>query len=235
MRKRINSILENSPVYNWFMIVIIIASMIPLAFKEPPPLLHVVDIVAVSIFIADYIARWITADLTSQRFNKGAFLTYPIRPMAIIDLLSILPSIVLINPAFRAFRVLRLIRALRVFRLFRYSKSVRAIVNVLIDQKNSLLAVGGLAIGYILISALILFQIEPETFDNYYDAIYWATISLTTVGYGDIFAQSDIGRLMTMISAVVGIAIVALPAGVITAGYLEEIKKYRSDSRDDVK
>lgn len=68
-----------------------------------------------------------------------------------------------------------------------------------------------------------MFNVEPETYNNFFDAIYWATVSLTTVGYGDIYAVSVIGKVITMISSLFGIAIVALPAGIITAGYMEEI------------
>lgn len=76
-----------------------------------------------------------------------------------------------------------------------------------------------------MISALIMFNVEPDTFGNFFDAIYWATVSLTTVGYGDIYATSTLGKIITMISSIFGIAIVALPAGIITAGYMDEINK----------
>ena len=82
-----------------------------------------------------------------------------------------------------------------------------------------------LAAAYIVICALIIFNVEPDTFDNFFSAIYWATVSLTTMGYGDIYPVSTIGRVVTMLSSFVGIAIVALPAGIITAGYMDEIKK----------
>jgi potassium channel family protein len=82
-----------------------------------------------------------------------------------------------------------------------------------------------LALGYIFISALIIFNVEPSTFPNFFDALYWATISLTTVGYGDIYAVSTTGKIITMISSFLGIAIDALPAGIITAGYMKEIKE----------
>ena len=85
--------------------------------------------------------------------------------------------------------------------------------------------VGLLALGYIFISALIIFNVEPSIFPNFFDALYWATISLTTVGYGDIYAVSTTGKIITMISSFLGIAIVALPAGIITAGYMKEIKE----------
>lgn len=91
-----------------------------------------------------------------------------------------------------------------------------------------MLVVGGLAIGYIVISALIMFNVESATFPSFFDAVYWATVSLTTVGYGDIYAVSTIGKVITMLSSVFGIAIVALPAGIVTAGYMEEINKDES-------
>lgn len=92
-------------------------------------------------------------------------------------------------------------------------------------QKKVLAAVATMAVAYVLVSALVIYNVEPESFETFFDAIYWATISLTTVGYGDIYPVSTIGRIVTMISSVFGIAIIALPSGVITAGYLAEINK----------
>ena len=108
--------------------------------------------------------------------------------------------------------------------MFRYSKSISIIAEVIKKQKTALIAVGTFAIGYVLIAALIIFNVEPNTFNNFFDAVYWAVVSLTTVGYGDIYPVSLAGRLVTMVSSFIGVAIVALPSGVITAGYLEEIK-----------
>ena len=82
-----------------------------------------------------------------------------------------------------------------------------------------------MAAAYILVSALVIYNVEPESFGTFFDAIYWATISLTTVGYGDIYPVTTIGRIVTMISSAFGIAIIALPSGVITAAYLAEIDK----------
>ena len=81
------------------------------------------------------------------------------------------------------------------------------------------------ALGYVFISALVIFNVEPETFSSFFDALYWATVSLTTMGSGDIYPVSTIGRIVTMLSSFIGIAIVALPAGIITAGYMEELEK----------
>lgn len=99
--------------------------------------------------------------------------------------------------------------------------------------KDALTFVGVLAIGYIFVTALIIFNVEPNTFPTFFDAIYWATISLTTVGYGDIYAVSNVGKILTMISSLLGIAIVALTAGIITAGYMEAVSKQDDDKGFD--
>lgn len=244
-RKRIFEIIEKSEgkdnlsaAYDFFMIVVIIISLIPLAFKTESSILLIIDKSAAIIFIIDYLLRWLTAD---HKFNKPgvlSFIRYPISSMALIDLVSILPSFSIISSGFKVLRVLRMIRALRVVRVFkamRYSKSFEIISNVLKSSKSSLMAVCTLAGGYILVSALIIFNVEPESFTNFFDAVYWATVSLTTVGYGDIYPVSTLGRIITMLSSIFGIAIVALPAGIITAGYMSEISKRDEDntSSDD--
>ena len=210
------------------MIVTIIISLIPLAFKEDTFLFVAMDKVTVAIFILDYILRWITADYKFSKKTVASFARYPFSPMAIVDLVSILPSLSIVSSGFKLLRFLRMIRAMRVFRVLkamRYSRSFEIIGNVLKSSKESLVAVCTLAGGYILISALVIFNVEPESFGSFFDAIYWATVSLTTVGYGDIYPVTTLGRIITMISSIFGIAIVALPAGIITAGYMSEINK----------
>lgn len=101
--------------------------------------------------------------------------------------------------------------------------NIKIILNVFKKQKDALYIVCVLAVGYILITALLIFNVEPETFDTFFDAVYWATVSLTTMGYGDIYATTTIGQIITMVSAIFGIALITLPAGIITAGYMEEI------------
>ncbi len=88
------------------------------------------------------------------------------------------------------------------------------------------------AIFYIFISALFIFSIEPESFGNFFESLYWATTALTTVGYGDIYPVTDSGRLISMLSSFFGIAMVALPSGVITAGFIKELELNGSTSED---
>ena len=241
-RKRIFEIIEKSngndqlsSFYDVSMIIVIVLSLVPLAFKGESVLFKTIDRTTVIIFIVDYLLRWITAD---YKLHKGgsSFIRYPFTTMAIIDMISILPSLTVINSGFKVLRVLRMIRAMRVIRVFkamRYSKSFKIIGNVLRASKDSLIAVCALAGGYILVSALIIFNVEPDSFSSFFDAIYWATVSLTTVGYGDIYPVSTMGRIITMVSSIFGIAIVALPAGIITAGYMKEISNSYSEDEGE--
>lgn len=244
MRKRIYGVIEVgeekdkvSQAYDILMMITIIVSIAPLAVKTENMATTIIDRVTVTIFIIDYILRLITAD---YRLKKGAlsFIEYPFTFMAIIDLVSILPSLSILSRGFRVLKVARLLRTLRVFRVFkafRYSKNISMLVNVFRKQKDSLVVVGWLAVGYIVTTALIIFNFEPDTFDSFFDAVYWATVSLTTVGYGDIYATSIVGKIITMLSAVFGIAVVALPAGIITAGYMKELDDAKERDHSDTK
>ena len=83
-----------------------------------------------------------------------------------------------------------------------------------------------------LLSALIMFNAEPDSFPTFFDAFYWAMVTLTTVGYGDIYPVSVTGRVVSMISSFMGIAIVALPTGIITAGYMDALKQQKPPADD---
>lgn len=241
MRKKIFDIIEPadkgdklSSIYDFFMMFTIVLSLVPLAFKETNTAFTVIDSVTVCIFCIDYLLRLITADYKLKKSYKSFFI-YPLTPMAVVDLLSILPSVTFFHNALRLLKILRLLRTFKVFRalkFLRYSKSFMIISDVLNKQKKVLSAVATLAAAYILISALVIYNVEPESFETFFDAIYWATISLTTVGYGDIYPVSDVGRIVTMISSVFGVAIIALPSGVITAGYLSKIEKSDNENEE---
>ena len=231
-----------SRAYDFIMLLAIAASIIPLMFRFQSTLFWLMEIVATVCFIIDYIFRWSTADYHSDRSRLGAFLVYPFTPMAIIDLLSILPIFNIANPAFRVTRVYRLMRILRIFRVIRYFEPLKIIFSVIRRQRRILWTVLVLSVFYIFITALIMFNAEedinPETgkylFENFFDAFYWAACTLTTVGYGDLYPISHIGRVISIISSMVGIAIIALPSGIITAGYMDELNR-RNEKKKDIK
>ncbi len=242
MRKRIFEIIESSSedklisAYDVVMLSAIVVSIVPLAFKNPPAVYGYTDIITTILFIIDYVLRLITADYKMGKKGILSFLRYPFTPWAIIDLVSILPAINVLNNGFKLFRLFRIIRTLRVFRVFkalRYSQSIIVIVDVIKRSKDALYAVCTFAVAYTIITALIIFNVEGDTFTTFFDAIYWATVSLTTVGYGDIYPVTTAGKIITMISSIFGIAIVALPAGIITAGYMDAINETKKNENEE--
>lgn len=212
-------------IYDFLVMITIVLSIVSLAFRNTHKLFLYIEFFSVTVFIIDYLLRFITADFHLNK-SKMSFFIYPFTPMAIIDLLSVLPFFAVICGGIKfpkLFRLLRTLKLLRLFKFIRYSKSLDLIINVFKRQKRILSAVATMAICYILVSALIMYNVEPNHFDNFFEAVYWAAITLTTVGYGDIYPSTTIGRIVTVISSVFGIAIVALPSSIITAGYLSEI------------
>lgn len=237
LRKYIFSIIEPSSkfntrasqIYDIIIIVFIFASIVPLFFKGTNDFFLFLDYISAAIFIFDYAMRWLTADLKLNK-GKGSFALYPVTPWAIIDLLSIIPVFGLLTPSFVLLRTLRIFRVFRVFKGLRYSKNFELIANVFKNNKRSFITLAIIAGAYIIISALIVFNVEPDTFQDYFDALYWSVTALTTVGYGDLYPITDAGRVVSMISSLVGIAIVALPSGIITAGFMEELNRNETDS-----
>ncbi len=239
MRKRLYEIIEVSKkgdrasyIYDAVMLTAIFTSLLPLAFKEAHVGFVVTDIITSVLFVADYILRLVTADYKLDKKGASAFIRYPFTPWAIVDLLSILPSIGIFVRGLSFIRVLRVFRVFRVFKAFRYSKTMVTVVGVIKDSRDALVAVCTLALGYILTSALIIYNVEGDSFESFFEAVYWATISLTTVGYGDIYPVTTAGRIITMLSSVFGIAIIALPSGIITAGYMKALND--ADTERDI-
>jgi len=254
LRKRIYNVIEPrnhetalSRAYDYLMLIAIVIGIIPLMFRTQVKLFWYFDIISCLCFLLDYILRWITSDYRSNGSTGKrwfSFIIYPITPMAIIDMLSILPTVNLLAPSFKLFRVSRLLKILRVVKVIRYFEPLEIILSVIWKQRKILLTVLSLAVFYIFITAIIMFNgeedINPETgeylFDSFFDAFYWAACTLTTVGYGDLYPISDTGRAISIISSMVGIAIIALPSGIITAGYMEELrsrKKRQGTKIDD--
>lgn len=230
-----------SRIYDWVMLMAIVIGIIPLMFRSHTKLFWYLDLISGLCFIVDYVLRWAVADRRSRHGRLMGFLTYPFTPMAIIDLLSILPTLNLIAPAFKLMRVSRLLKLLRIIKFIRYYEPLEIILAVIRRQGRILWTVCSLALFYIFITALIMFNAEedinPETgeylFRNFFDAFYWAACTLTTVGYGDLYPISNIGRAISIMSSIVGIAIIALPSGIVTAGYMAELENRRKNRNDE--
>jgi voltage-gated potassium channel len=113
-------------------------------------------------------------------------------------------------------------------------------IRVLNKERQVLCSVLIMAVLYIFITALIMFNAEPQinpntgqiTFHSFFDALYWATVTLTTVGYGDLCPVTNLGRMVSMLSSIFGVAIIALPSGVITASYLDELRESKKQIKN---
>lgn len=245
-RKRLFEIIEIgapgdmvSQAYDILMMVAIIVSIFPLMFIEDYLAFYYMEQVTVALFILDYLYRWMTADLKLGK-GKLSFLIYPITPWAIIDLLSILPVFTVLSKGFKLLRMARLLRILRLLKIIRYATQIQVLMKVIRKEKRVLLTVLGISVFYVFITALVMFNAEPHvnpntgaaTFEDFFDALYWATVTLTTVGYGDVIPVTSLGRFVSMLSSLFGVAIIALPSGVITASYLDELRAARKKEEE---
>ncbi len=234
-KRRIYEVIEVSSIgdvssraYDVLMTTAVLVGMVPLTLKRDNAYTVIIEVVTCIIFLIDYCARVYTADYKMGYKSIKAYIAYILTPLAIFDLLSILPVLYLFLPVSSSIGLFKLFRIFRILKLIRYSKTMIVIANVLRKAKKQLMAVLILIIIYIFVSAMLIFQLEPNLFENFFDALYWATISITTIGYGDIYPTTDVGRLITMVSALVGVAVIALPSGMITAAYISEITKKKS-------
>lgn len=217
MREKIYSLILKSDkrsinyIYDIFISFIAILSILPLMFKRNLPSFSMIERSTVAIFIIDYALRFIVSDyILGKKF--WSFVIYPFTLGALIDLISILPFG-------------RIFRVFRIFKMLRYMDFFLYIIDVYRRIKQVLFNVLIIAISYIFITALFMFNAEGDSFNNFFEALYWATTALTTVGYGDIYPKTMLGRIISMITSVFGIAVIALPSGVIMANIIAGIDK----------
>ena len=233
-KKRIYEIIEAaqggdrvSKVYDTMIMTCVIVGMVPLVLKRVNSFTWLIDLTTLIVFMVDYILRIYTSDYKMGYFSYKAYLWNLFSPMEVIDFLSILPIVCFFVPSTSGLQLIRLFRIARIFKLARYSKTINSISNVLRRVGRPLVAVFALAFVYIIITGIIMFQLEPQNFDSFIDAFYWASISLSGVGYGDITPVTTVGKIISSISSLVGVAVIALPTGIITAAYTREISKVK--------
>jgi len=192
-------------------------------------ILSVVDEITVFFFAVDYVLRIITARQQFKGYSTGkAIGKYVTSGYGIIDLLSFLPHYLpMFFPAGAAvFRMFRVVRIFRLFRINAYSDSLTLIGNVLSKKKTQILASVFVIMLLILASSLCMYSVEhdaqPDVFRNAFSAIWWATSTLLTVGYGDIYPITPMGQFLGILITFLGVLLVAIPTGIISAGFVEE-------------
>ena len=231
-------------VINVFIITLIVLNVIAVMMETVHPLyddhkklFDTFDLVSVIIFTIEYILRvW---SCTRDPKYKGSItgrLKYMLTPGALIDLIAFLPYYLqaIIGFDLRILRLLRLMRFFRLFRLTAYTRSAQLIFNVFKTRINDLLLSLVLIIFLIIIDSCALYfaehlypSAEESKFTSIPATVWWAVVTLTTTGYGDMYPLTTLGKVIAGIIMLTGVAIFALPAGIIVAGFLDELKFIR--------
>ena len=192
----------------------------------------IIDFVSVVVFTVEYILRlWVCTRYTEYSHPVTGRLRFAATPFAILDLLAILPFYIpfIIPIDLRFLRILRLFRIIRVLKIGRYSDAVTTFTSIIMRKKEELLlAISLLFIAMVLASSLIYYaehEAQPEVFGSIPHAMWWALVTLATVGYGDVYPVTAIGKLLSGVVVIVGIGIFALPTAIFASGFVEEIQK----------
>ena len=201
--------------------------------------LETIEKIASVAFTIEYALRIFTADLLRPELPPWkSRVKYVMSPMAAIDLVAILPFwLPMILPgSLLGMRALRLVRLLRIFKLNRYFDAMRAIGAVIVEKKRELVGSLFFIVLLMLVTSLLMYSIEhdaqPEAFRNAFSGLWWAVATVTTVGYGDIYPVTHLGRLLGAIIAFSGIAAVAVPTGIITAGLSSVMERTKESVKD---
>lgn len=197
-----------------------------------------IEIFSVILFTLEYILRVYTSDLLYPALTPcKARIKYIFSFMALIDLLAILPFYLpfIFKIDLRVLRMLRIVRLLRVFKVNRYTTALSQIAAVFRQKKQQLLSSIFVCALLMIIAAVLMYSIEneaqPDAFPNAFAALWWAIATFTTVGYGDIYPITMLGKILSAIIAILGIGLVAVPTGIISAGFMEQMEAEKTDKK----
>ena len=198
------------------------------------PLLLSIEAATVLFFAIDYALRLITANYLYPESNeRDSLVRYIFSFSGIIDLLSFLPYYlpVFFPAGIAAFRMFRVVRIFRLFRINAYYDSLNVITEVIVSKKQQLLSSVFIILTLMLASSLCMYSLEheaqPEVFTNAFSGIWWSASTLLTVGYGDIYPVTTMGRVFSIIITFLGVGMVAIPTGIISAGFVEQYQQFK--------
>lgn len=189
------------------------------------------EVFSVVVFSIEYILRlWTCVEKQSYKNPITGRLKFIFSPIAIIDLLAILPFYLpFVGLDLRFLRIIRIFRIFRLLKLVRYSKAFRMIRSVLNEKKEDLIIILAFVSIILIIVSTLMFYVERDTqpvaFGSIPKAMWWDVTTLTTVGYGDIYPLTPLGKILGGIISLLSIGLIALPSGIIASGYTEQIKK----------
>lgn len=226
-------------IINIFIIVLILLNVTAVMLEtvssiEVPmrKFFHYFDLVSVIIFTIEYILRvWSSNHDPKYKHSFHGRLRYMVSTAALIDLMAILPFYIYTFAGFD-FRVLRMFRLLRFFRLFHltaYTKATKMVKNVFKTRYYDLMLAFIITLFFIVISSFMVYFAEhnaqPDKFSSIPQTIWWAVETISTIGYGDLYPITVLGKFFTIIIMLAGVALLAFPSGIITAGFMDELRK----------
>ena len=201
------------------------------------PLLDKLEDVTVACFALDYVLRLLSAKYLYPRSSElRSILAYVCSFAGIVDLLSFLPNYLpfFFPPGAVAFRMFRVVRIFRLFRITAYYDSLNAIAEVLSSKRQQLLSSVFIILVLMLSSSLCMYSVEhsaqPEVFQNAFSGIWWSVSTLLTVGYGDIYPITPLGRALGTLITFLGVGMVAIPTGIISAGFVEQYARVQQNA-----
>lgn len=189
------------------------------------------EAVSVAVFTGEYVLRvWSCAEIERYRDPLGGRLRFSLRPLLLVDLLAILPFYLpFLAVDLRVLRAFRVMRLARMAKLGRYSTALSLIYRVLRSRRVELITTASIMLLLLLLAATFMYFAErdaqPELFGSIPASMWWAVMTLTTVGYGDTFPITPIGKLMAAVCAVLGVGMFALPTGILGAAFVEELSR----------
>jgi voltage-gated potassium channel len=248
-----------SRLFDFCLVVIITVNIAAMMLETVPDIsqawlvkLHIIEIISVVLFAVEYVLR-VYSSASDPNINSGASPTatsakaglpwqkrwhYIKSPMAIIDLMAILPFFLSMFLVFDL-RILRIFRVLRILKIGRYSRSIQTLVDVVRSEAHSLFAALSVLMLFTVIAATCIYYIEhnaqPEVFSSIPASLWWAVVTLTTVGYGDAVPITSLGKLFGGFITIMGICFYALPAGILSSSYTGKMQLKRDRFKDTVR
>ena len=253
-RKRIAEILDVSPpgdllgrCADVFLILLIVINVLAiilesitafeLRFREP---LYLLEVFSVAVFSVEYLARvWSCVDAADGKWKApvSGRLRYLLTPAAVIDLIAILPFYLSFFVSIDL-RFLRVVRLLRIFKLTRYSAAMQVLLDVLREEANTFFAAFFILFMLLVLSSsgiyLIEHDVQPEAFGSIPAAMWWSMATLTTVGYGDVTPMTGWGKFFGGCITVIGMGMVAIPAGILASGFSDQLHRRRETYRSKI-
>jgi voltage-gated potassium channel len=245
LRRRLYEILEHGPIgdrtgliVGRFIVILIVTNLVAMTLDSVPalqaqygPLFIAIELLSLVVFTIEYGLRvWVAAEHgphrhSSERQARWKFVT---SPLGVIDLLAVLPFwFAFVLPA--DLRVLLVFRMVRFLKLARYSPAMRSLLDVLYNERRALFGCFVILLGATLLAASIMHVVErhaqPDKFGTIPDAMWWAIVTLGTIGYGDVVPVTALGRLVASVTIFVGLIMVALPIGIVATAFADEIHR----------